>query len=68
MDCDPQIRGWRAAARMHHQYLTGLLLYLLQKEGEPAATEFIFQTFRRQHLESSCPGSRLWAWQPCRPP
>jgi len=48
--------GWRAAARLYHQYFTGLLLYLLQKRGEPAGTELIFRIFRRQHGEKFVAG------------
>lgn len=48
--------GWRAAARLHQQYFTGLLLYLLQKRGEPAGTELIYRIFRRQHGEKFVAG------------
>lgn len=50
------LRGWRAAAAMHHQFLTGLLLYLLQKRGPEAGTEFLFRTFRAQHEEKFLAG------------
>jgi len=52
---DPQA-GWLAAARIHQSYLTGLLLYLLQKKGTATAAEVLFRTFRRQHLEKFLPG------------
>ena len=48
--------AWRAATRMHHRYLTGLILYTLQKRGEEAATELVFRTFREQHHEKFLPG------------
>ena len=47
---------WEAAARLHQAYLTGLLLYILQKRGTGLAAELIFRTFRRQHLEKFLPG------------
>ena len=49
-------RSWLAAARIHQSYLTGLLLYLLQKKGTETAAEVLFRTFRRQHLDKFLPG------------
>ncbi len=48
--------AWRAAARMHHRYLTGLILYTLQKRGTDAAAQLVFRTFREQHHEKFLPG------------
>ena len=47
---------WAAAAALHQSYLTGILLFLVQSRGADAAAEFIFRTFRRQHLEKFLPG------------
>ena len=56
MTDDATHAGWRAASRIHHHYFTGLLLYLLQKRGEAAGSELIFQIFRRQHGEKFVAG------------
>ncbi len=53
---DPHVRRWRAAARIHHRCLTGIVLYVLQKKGEPAATEMMFRMFRAQHEEKFLAG------------
>ena len=45
-----------AVERLHQAYLTGLLLYVLQKEGAEAGAELIFRAFRRQHLAKFLPG------------
>ena len=47
---------WEAVAKLHQAYLTGLLLYILQKKGAGMAAELVFRTFRRQHLEKFLPG------------
>lgn len=47
---------WEAVAKLHQAYLTGLLLYVLQKRGTGLGAELIFRTFRRQHLEKFLPG------------
>jgi len=48
--------GWRAAARLHHQYFTGLLLYVQQKHGEAGGSELIYRIFRRQRGEKFVAG------------
>lgn len=55
-DTEAAQAGWRAAARLHHQYFTGLLLYVLQRHGEAAGSELIFRIFRRQHEEKFLAG------------
>ncbi|MDP6709200.1 MAG: hypothetical protein QF893_22910 [Alphaproteobacteria bacterium] len=56
MTGDPTLSRWRAATRLHHDYFTGLLLYLLQTRGEAAGSELIFRIFRRQHEEKFLAG------------
>ncbi len=46
----------KVAERLHKEFLTGLLLHLLMRHGEPAGTELIFQLFRRQHEEKFLAG------------
>ena len=50
--------GWAALGELYHRYLTGLLLATISRVGPAAATEVVFQTFRRQHLEQFLPGLR----------
>jgi len=50
--------GWAAIGELYHRYLTGLLLALVSRHGTARATEVVFQTFRRQHLELFLPGLR----------
>jgi hypothetical protein len=50
--------GWAALGELYHRYLTGLLLALVSRHGTARATEVVFQTFRRQHLEQFLPGLR----------
>ena len=50
--------GWAALGELYHRYLTGLLLALVSRHGSARATEVVFQTFRRQHLEQFLPGLR----------
>ena len=46
---------WAAAARLHQAYLTGILLFLVQSRGGDFAADFVFRTFRRQHLDKFLP-------------
>ena len=46
----------RAVAELYHRYLTGILLALVQRHGATRASEVVFRTFRRQHLEKFLPG------------
>jgi hypothetical protein len=48
--------GWAAVGELYHRYLTGLVLALVSRQGTPRATEVVFRTFRRQHLEKFLPG------------
>ncbi|MEO5900283.1 MAG: hypothetical protein ABIR68_09140 [Ilumatobacteraceae bacterium] len=50
--------GWAALGELYHRYLTGLVLALVSRQGVERATEVVFQTFRRQHLEMFLPGLR----------
>lgn len=40
-----------AVARIHHCWITALVLSLITRRGEATAEEFVFRLFRRQHLE-----------------
>lgn len=48
--------GWAVVADLYHRYLTGLILALVTRHGTPRATEVLFRTLRRQHLELFRPG------------
>lgn len=48
--------AWKALAELYHRQLTGLVLALVLRAGTPAATEVVFRTFRRQHLQAFLPG------------
>jgi hypothetical protein len=50
--------AFSAVERLYHDYLTGLILTLITKGGEAAATEVVFRTFRRQQLAKFLPGLR----------
>jgi hypothetical protein len=43
-------------ADVHHAWITGLVLTLVARKDAAAAEEFVFQLFRRQHLERFLPG------------
>lgn len=45
------IAAWSAIGELYHRYLTGLLLALVSRQGTARASEVVFRTFRRQHLE-----------------
>ncbi|HYM32684.1 MAG TPA: hypothetical protein VEU47_15375 [Candidatus Cybelea sp.] len=53
-----EMRCWAAAERMHHHYLIGLILAVLQKHGEAIAAEAVFRLFRTQHEEKFLAGIR----------
>jgi hypothetical protein len=48
--------GHRAVSVLYQALLTGLVLTLVTRRGEDRAAEFVFQLFRRQHLEKFLPG------------
>jgi hypothetical protein len=52
-------QDFHAAAELHHRYLTGLILALVVREGEPTAAEAVYRLFRRQHREKFLPGLKL---------
>lgn len=43
-------------AELYHRYLTGLILALVTRQGTARASEVVFRTLRRQHLELFLPG------------
>lgn len=47
-----------AVAGLYHAWTTGLVLTLLNRCNATVAEEFVFQLFRRQHLEKFLPGLR----------
>ncbi|MBM3685212.1 MAG: hypothetical protein FJW83_11865 [Actinobacteria bacterium] len=49
-------RAWSAVGELHHRYLTGALLGLVQRHGETRAAAVCEALFRRQHLEAFLPG------------
>ena len=53
---DLDLPALRAVAELYHRYLTGILLALVQRHGPARASEVVFRTFRRQHLEKFLPG------------
>lgn len=48
--------GWWAVGELYHRYLTGIVLALVSRQGVDRATEVVFRTFRRQHLDLFLPG------------
>lgn len=48
--------GHRAVSVLYQALLTGLVLSLVTRRSEEEAAEFVFQLFRRQHLEKFLPG------------
>ncbi|MEQ9146544.1 MAG: hypothetical protein RLO08_19515 [Parvibaculaceae bacterium] len=58
MAAENDLNGWQAVAELHQRYLTGLLLYTVQKKGDEAGTELLFRTFRTQHLEKFVAGHK----------
>ena len=53
-----EISGWRASAALHQRFLTGLLLYVVQKKREELGIELLFRTFRTQHHEKFVAGHK----------
>jgi hypothetical protein len=45
-----------AVARLYHDWITGLVLTLVNRRDATTAEEFVFRLFRRQHLERFLPG------------
>ena len=45
-----------ALAGLYHSWITGLVLTILNRRDAVLAEEFVFQLFRRQHLERFLPG------------
>jgi len=45
-----------ALAHLYHCWITGLVLSLVNHEGDEIAAEFVFRLFRNQHLERFLPG------------
>jgi hypothetical protein len=45
-----------AVAHLYHCWITGLVLGLITHKGPEIAAEFVYQLFRRQHLERFLPG------------
>jgi hypothetical protein len=43
-------------ADIHHAWITGLVLTLVARKDAATAEEFVFQLFRRQHLQRFLPG------------
>ena len=50
--------AYAAIERIHHAYLTGLILMLASRAGPARAAEVVFRTFRRQQLARFLPGLR----------
>jgi hypothetical protein len=46
----------RAVASLYHNWITGLVLTLLNRRNAQVAEEFVFRLFRRQHLQRFLPG------------
>jgi hypothetical protein len=48
--------GWRAVAALYNALLTATVVALVARRGADTAREYVFQHFRRQHLEKFLPG------------
>jgi hypothetical protein len=48
--------GWRAVATLYNALLTAMVVALVARRGVAPAREYVFQHFRRQHLEKFLPG------------
>jgi hypothetical protein len=55
----PEAQDCRAAADLHHRFLTGLILALVMRAGDDTAAEAVYRLFRRQHREKFRPGLTL---------
>lgn len=50
------INGYKAVSRLYNALMTGLVLTLVSRKGAEDARRFVFNHFRRQHLEKFLPG------------
>lgn len=48
--------AYHAVETIYHDYLTGLILTTVTRRDAASASELVFRTFRRQHLEKFLPG------------
>jgi hypothetical protein len=55
-DPDRAAQAMHAAAELHHAWITGLVLALVNRIGHDAAERFVFHLFRRQHEQRFLPG------------
>lgn len=51
MTSRPELAPLTAAARLYHQYFTGLILTLVTRRSAGEAAEWVFRVFRHQHHE-----------------
>jgi hypothetical protein len=51
-----EVAGWRAVAALYNALLTATVVSLVARRGADTAREYVFQHFRRQHLEKFLPG------------
>jgi len=50
------VAGWRAVAALYNALLTAMVVALVGRRGVDTARAYVFQHFRRQHLEKFLPG------------
>jgi hypothetical protein len=55
-ESDSDSAAVEALAGLYHSWITGLVLTILNRRDGVLAEEFVFQLFRRQHLERFLPG------------
>jgi hypothetical protein len=48
--------GWRAVAALYNALLTAMVVALVARRGAQTARAYVFEHFRRQHLERFLPG------------
>ncbi len=53
---DTVANATHAIARLHHAWITGLILTIINRRSALVAEEFVFRLFRRQHIEKFLPG------------
>lgn len=53
---DTTVGAYKAVSTLYNALMTGLVLTLVSQRGAPAAADFVFGHFRRQHLEKFLPG------------
>ena len=51
-----EISSAKAVDHLYHAWITGLVLALVTRKNDLIAEEFVFQLFRKQHLERFLPG------------